>query len=122
MTTSGYRNRNARHQAAWRLRYPEKARCHNAVVCAVSRGQLTRLPCCVCGAFGEAHHPDHSDPMTIIWLCKRHHEQIEAGTLDSGLSLTVCQYVKDRSSGRLVWRLNGHNAAHGKRTYQETTQ
>lgn len=29
-----------------------------------------------CKELGERHHPDNSKPKEILWLCKKHHEQI----------------------------------------------
>lgn len=38
---------------------------------------LDRKPCVICGnAKVEAHHPDYSKPLDVIWLCKKHHGEI----------------------------------------------
>ncbi len=38
------------------------------------RGQIEVMPCCVCGhADAEMHHPDHSRPLYVFWLCRPHH-------------------------------------------------
>jgi hypothetical protein len=52
----------------------------------VRRGALDRQPCRVCGASpAEAHHPDYSRPLTIVWLCAQHHRDehrpVEPGQL-----------------------------------------
>jgi len=39
-------------------------------------GRMKRLPCSVCGCEkSEAHHPNYSKPLEVIWLCKKHHEK-----------------------------------------------
>jgi hypothetical protein len=41
---------------------------------AIRDGRLIRQPCEVCGALNvEAHHDDYSKPLTVRWLCRRHH-------------------------------------------------
>jgi hypothetical protein len=31
---------------------------------------------CFCGKKGEAHHPDYSKPLEVIWLCRPHHSEL----------------------------------------------
>jgi hypothetical protein len=40
----------------------------------VKRGLIERFPCEICDE-GESqmHHPDYSNSMLVIWLCKKHH-------------------------------------------------
>jgi hypothetical protein len=41
---------------------------------AIKGGYLTRGPCVACGSeFGEAHHPDYTSPLHVVWLCRKHH-------------------------------------------------
>jgi hypothetical protein len=38
---------------------------------------LSRQPCSICGAErAEAHHPDYSKPLDVVWLCKPHHAEV----------------------------------------------
>jgi hypothetical protein len=40
----------------------------------LNRGMIEILPCSVCGSpESEMHHPDHSRPLFIYWLCRDHH-------------------------------------------------
>jgi len=29
-----------------------------------------------CTVLGQRHHPDYSKPTEIVWLCRKHHEQL----------------------------------------------
>lgn len=40
---------------------------------AVRDGKLIRQPCLVCGDKAQAHHPDYSSPLDVVWLCRFHH-------------------------------------------------
>lgn len=50
--------------------------CRHLTTQAVSRGEIKKLPCSVCGSNkSEAHHLDYSDPMLLEWLCREHHQE-----------------------------------------------
>lgn len=56
---------------------PEVVKARRAVSNAISRGDLIRQPCEVCGLTKvEAHHPDYGKPLDVRWLCHRHHTQL----------------------------------------------
>ena len=75
---NGYHNE--KNSAA---RYPEKERARNAVYRAIRAGRLKKLPCSVCNNFNsEAHHPDHSKQLEVIWLCRRHHQVAHGRSMD----------------------------------------
>jgi len=45
-----------------------------AVKIAVEAGRLTRQPCEKCdNPKSEAHHEDYSQPLNVMWLCRKHH-------------------------------------------------
>ncbi len=53
---------------------PEKHFARQAVTQALKNGRLVREKCRVCSSEqSEAHHPDYSKPLEIMWLCKKHH-------------------------------------------------
>jgi hypothetical protein len=57
-------------------RFPEKFAARDAVGKALRAGRLIRQPCEVCGAAkSEAHHDDYSLPLTVRWLCRKHHAE-----------------------------------------------
>jgi len=48
------------------------------VATEIEAGRLQRLPCEVCGEVRtEAHHADYSRPLSVTWLCRKHHVEIE---------------------------------------------
>jgi hypothetical protein len=54
-------------------------RCHAAVQKALRDGDLTQLPCEVCGSTSSiAHHDDYRRPLDVRWMCRRHHGQWHA--------------------------------------------
>jgi hypothetical protein len=60
-------------------KFPEKRAATNAVNNAVRDGRLEKLPCQVCGsAKSQAHHPDYSKPLEVVWLCDPHHKEEHA--------------------------------------------
>ena len=42
----------------------------------IQRGIITKQPCRECGSYAEAHHPDYSKPLDVIWLCRKHHMEL----------------------------------------------
>jgi hypothetical protein len=71
----------ARHAAAnkaHRQRNKDRLAAHNAVSKAILRGKLQQQPCWVCGEKAQAHHPDYSRPLDVVWLCDKHHKEAHA--------------------------------------------
>lgn len=66
---------------------------------ALSKGDVGREPCLFCGSEqAEAHHHDYAQPLSVTWLCKRHHALIHrappvaegpAGNADAALLALV---------------------------------
>jgi hypothetical protein len=55
-------------------RHPERKRATEVVNYALRAGRLLKTACEVCGERKvEAHHPDYSRPLMVVWLCKAHH-------------------------------------------------
>ena len=56
----------------------EKHYARNKVWRNIKTGKLIKSPCLICGAIKvEAHHKDHSKPLEIIWLCRKHHTEAD---------------------------------------------
>ncbi len=43
---------------------------------AIKSGILIKMPCVSCGEYkSEAHHPDYSKPLEVVWLCRPCHNK-----------------------------------------------
>jgi hypothetical protein len=70
-------DRQPTRQQRWRARNPIADWAHSATRSAIRRGLLQRQDCAVCGdPDTDAHHPDHSNPLNVIFLCRRHHKDL----------------------------------------------
>ena len=61
----------------WRT--PEKGRARGAVAYAILKGDIKRpSTCSECGKRKkvEAHHPDYSKPLSVVWLCISCHRRV----------------------------------------------
>ena len=58
-----------------RDRYPEKYKANYALTNAVRDKRIKKRPCAVCGSTLklEGHHEDYSNPLDVVWLCRKHH-------------------------------------------------
>ena len=59
----------------WRKQFPERKNAQAKVCRALKTGKLFKQPCFMCGEQAEAHHPDYSRPLDVVWLCSSHHRQ-----------------------------------------------
>ena len=49
---------------------------HILVGNSISRGDLIKEPCEVCGnQKAHAHHDDYAEPLNVRWLCDKHHNE-----------------------------------------------
>lgn len=70
-------DKTRRYKLAWVDRNREKRAAHVIVGNAIRDGRLIRKPCEICGAEKvTAHHPDYSKPLTVKWLCSKHHGEL----------------------------------------------
>ena len=68
---AGYQ-RPPRDEQEWNRANRHKKRANLQVSRAIAKGQIVRQNC-FCGAVGQAHHPDYSRPLEVMWLCTKHH-------------------------------------------------
>jgi hypothetical protein len=59
----------------WRKKFPERKNAQAKVFRALLSGKLIKQPCFICDEKAEAHHPDYSRPLDVIWLCPSHHRE-----------------------------------------------
>ena len=58
----------------WQARNREKRQAHVDLGNALKLGKVVKQPCQKCGSpRSEAHHPDYSKPLEVVWLCRIHH-------------------------------------------------
>jgi len=72
---------NAEHTRRDKEKYPEKAHARYLVRQAVKTGKLIPLEECeLCDSEDhvEGHHPDHSQPYLLLYLCKDCHHRADA--------------------------------------------
>lgn len=73
--------RAKRSRKSWELRFPERREAAVKLGNAVRDGKVIPWPVCAipeCYAKPEAHHPDYSQPLQVVWLCSAHHKQAHA--------------------------------------------
>jgi len=72
--------RNARHTRRDKEKYPEKFGSRTIVRQAIKNGKLKPIEYCeMCFSEDkiEAHHPDHSEPLLLIFLCPKCHRKAD---------------------------------------------
>ena len=58
------------------LERSRRRKCRSDANHAIYQGKLLRSPCEECGMeIAEAHHDDYSKPLTVRWLCFKHHRE-----------------------------------------------
>lgn len=66
----------------WQQDHPNRRKAHAALQYAVRVGRLTPWPACAYETCEEtkveAHHPDYSRPLDVVWMCPAHHKQAHA--------------------------------------------
>lgn len=61
----------------------KKSKCRGHSRMMEVRGVITKLPCQFCGSHNsERHHPDHSKPFIVIYLCTDHHIAFHQGLIN----------------------------------------
>lgn len=68
----------------WREQNKLRRAAHVILGNALKYKTITRQPCWVCGEKAEAHHPDYGRPLDVVWLCKKHHQEVHQMTCKEG--------------------------------------
>ncbi len=72
-------NKNKRIKSInkWIKNNAHKRQAQEQVHRSIASGKLIRKPCAVCNnTKTDAHHPDYSKPLEVIFLCRKHHIEI----------------------------------------------
>ena len=56
-------------------KFPERRKARSELFKAIKDDLIVPSPCFICGDEAEAHHPDYSQSLSVVWLCKPHHKQ-----------------------------------------------
>lgn len=75
MQTAAGKRAHARALKKQRELHPDRYKAKNIVNNALRDGKLKPFPCFECGQKAEAHHPDYSRPLSVVWLCSKHHKE-----------------------------------------------
>lgn len=73
--TQKYKNAVNKH----RLKFPEKRQANIIIMNALRAGKIIRPNhCSICNKIcvPEGHHPDYSNPLDVVWMCKNCHTAI----------------------------------------------
>lgn len=62
-------------KSRWAKKNSIKINAQRALRQALIKGIVKRENCGVCGARAEAHHPDYTKPLSVVWLCSKHHAE-----------------------------------------------
>ncbi len=75
-TPEGRAQRN-QYESDRRKKNKLKVNARTAVYRAVRAGRIQKLPCERCGSTEvEAHHHDYEKRFDVIWLCRKHHDDL----------------------------------------------
>lgn len=64
--------------ARWSRKNKVKRRAHLITKRAIDSWRLKRKACALCGSKKNvhAHHPNYSDPLSVVWLCHQDHAML----------------------------------------------
>jgi len=73
-------SKNAKHTRKDKEKFPERDLARKLVRKAIQQGKLIRpdtCEYCLEEAKTEAHHPEHSQPFLLVWLCTKCHKMFD---------------------------------------------
>lgn len=79
--TDAYAQSRSASSRRWVEKHPERKSASVAVGNAIRDGKLIPWPVCsvpTCDGKPQAHHPDYSKPLDVVWLCDKHHKETHA--------------------------------------------
>jgi len=76
------KQRTAEIDARSAIKYPQRAAARKALNSALSVGSVLKQPQCqfpLCTTTRvQAHHPDYTKPLHVVWYCTSHHARLHA--------------------------------------------
>jgi hypothetical protein len=72
--------KNLARSLEYKKQFAERKQAQSLLRSAVLKGDVIPMVCWCCGKKAEAHHPDYSRPLDVVWLCSSHHKQAHALT------------------------------------------
>jgi hypothetical protein len=80
----------------WNDKNKHKKRAQGLVHDHLRAGKIEKQPCLVCNnSKVEAHHPDYSQPLVFIWLCRKHHGEVHRKNLDE-ITVPVLRAIAEK--------------------------
>ncbi len=78
------------HSMKYKKKYPERCKAMGIVKCTIKAGKLIRKSCEICGApKAEAHHDDYSKPLSVRWLCRKHHRELHKNIKNGTIKMQI---------------------------------
>ena len=73
--SSAGKTASARAMRKYRATHSERRKAKNILHNAIRAGRITHQPCIICASMENihAHHGDYSQPLSAVWLCRKHH-------------------------------------------------
>jgi len=81
MATVAGKASHRRSADKWAQTHPLRRQASHIVGNAIRDGKLKPWPICAvpeCDRKPQAHHPDYSRPLDVVWLCPSHHREVHA--------------------------------------------
>lgn len=73
-----FNKRYSENYKRYKMKFPGKTKARIKLNKAIKEGKIFKEPCKICNAIdkNEAHHPDYRKPLSVIWLCRKHHYDV----------------------------------------------
>ncbi len=71
-----WKKRRSETGKRYKKKHREKYLAKNKFLYHYKKGDIKKKNCIVCGSDkSEAHHPDYNYPLSVVWLCDKHHKE-----------------------------------------------
>jgi hypothetical protein len=74
--TDARRLSKLKYQQKRRVLHKDRYTANGIINNSIKKGLIKKQPCVVCNSIkSEAHHPNYSKPLEVIWFCLKHHRE-----------------------------------------------